>query len=38
MNLNYGDCLPKTFTGTIGHAEALNNSSDAGHMCSETIE
>ena len=34
----YSVCLPKTFTGTIGQAEAENALFGAGHMCSDMIE
>lgn len=34
----YGVCLPKTFTGTMGHAEAENALFGVGHMCSDIIE
>ena len=34
----YGVCLPKTFTGTMGQAEAENALFAAGHMCSDIIE
>lgn len=34
----YGVCLPKTFTGTMGQAEAENALFGVGHMCSDIIE